>query len=385
MITLQILFQLLNDFNIFNYICLCILSILLNTLVFKLIQLNYLGLTLKNKFNYYIDNKLNIFTLYMFIFFYVCFIILNININIVYLDEIITVKAQIDNTSVELNGDVLNFIFENIGEVATFTTGARIGALFVAKQKMNLMPRLGVVAGTATGLTIYFKAFQAYTSYNTNDPLKIKFEIDDSLKKLMTNETNINNFKNNLNNLFNLDSLNTSPVNITKIFNPLDNIFTYNLTKEDTKKIITELDKTNPNWKTDLLNSSKDQVDAAGVNPLILSPGDQTENINPLIQRLIETFTDQLYLNIIIVYLLIMLTIIIISKFIINKDYKFEFLNKYPLGSYLSRFLVYYVSVWQKSSNMWILFILFIVILFNFNLIYGKYIVIEYLKNKFHL
>ena len=80
-----------------------------------------------------------------------------------------------------------------------------------------------------------------------------------------------------------------------------------------------------------------------------------------------------------------MLTIIIISKFIINKDYKFEFLNKYPLGSYLSRFLVYYVSVWQKSSNMWILFILFIVILFNFNLIYGKYIVIEYLKNKFHL
>ena len=104
----------------------------------------------------------------------------------------------------------------------------------------------------------------------------------------------------------------------------------------------------------------------------IYSP-QENEDKNIIISFIIDHLTNQLYLNAIIVYLLLMLTIIIISKLYIDKEYKFEFLNKYPLGSYLSRFLSFYISTWQKSNNVWIFFILFIVIFFNGSLIFFKY------------
>jgi len=49
---------LLNDLHIFEYIILCVLSLLLNIPVFKLIQLGYLGSSLKFKFNNYLYKKI---------------------------------------------------------------------------------------------------------------------------------------------------------------------------------------------------------------------------------------------------------------------------------------------------------------------------------------
>ncbi len=69
------------------------------------------------------------------------------------------------------------------------------------------------------------------------------------------------------------------------------------------------------------------------------------EDNNSLIQFLIDHLTDQLRVKMIIVYLLLMLSVILISKLIISKNYNVTSLDRYPLGSYLRRFLVYIISI----------------------------------------
>ena len=366
MITLQFFFQLLNSFFILNYIILCIISIGLNTLLFKLIQLNYLGSTLKNKFNFFINNKINLFTLYLFLFFYVFFIILNYNINIVYLDDsAVYIKAQFNETTVELTGEVLYLLLKNLGDVAAFTVGARIGAALVSKSSMGMIPKLTVISAVATGSTVNFKLASKLDLSNlssTNEIPKIKVVFEDSLKSTLEKETLTGNIQSSLNKIFNLENLNSSSNKFTKTYK--DNITTITSQKEETNQVINELNKLDPDWKD---------------NFWVESPADMSQ---PIFEKLIDILTDQLYINIIIVYLLFMLTIILIIKLLINKDYKFEFLNKYPLGSYLSKFLVFYISIWHRSSNMWIFFIIFFVIIFNLNLIYSGYVVIDFLHTK---
>ncbi len=71
-IILQYFSTLLNDLHIFEYISLCVISLLLNITLFKVIQLGYLGSYIKFKFITYLNNKLNLLTLYSFIFNSIC-------------------------------------------------------------------------------------------------------------------------------------------------------------------------------------------------------------------------------------------------------------------------------------------------------------------------
>ena len=69
-------------------------------------------------------------------------------------------------------------------------------------------------------------------------------------------------------------------------------------------------------------------------------------------------------LHFIIIYLLLMLLLIFICKLVLqNKN--FNFVNKYPLGNYINKFLTKYISIWQTSGNIWIFFILTCVIISN--------------------
>jgi len=60
-----------------------------------------------------------------------------------------------------------------------------------------------------------------------------------------------------------------------------------------------------------------------------------------------------------------MLLIILIIKFTLSSNIKFDKLNKYPLGNYINKFLVNFINMWQKSNKFWIFLIIILVISSN--------------------
>jgi hypothetical protein len=59
-----------------------------------------------------------------------------------------------------------------------------------------------------------------------------------------------------------------------------------------------------------------------------------------------------------------MLLVILIAKLILINS-NFIFLEKFNLNKTLRDIIVKYVSIWQKSSHVWIFFIIICVIIFN--------------------
>jgi hypothetical protein len=139
----------------------------------------------------------------------------------------------------------------------------------------------------------------------------------------------------------------------------------------DLSPILKEIKKSNPNWGT---SESQD---------VILSPL-ENEN-NQILNFLIDSLTDKFIINVCTVYLLIMLTIIFICKFILNKQIEIKFLNKIKIfnieiGSKINHLINWYINIWQTSSNFWIFFILFILIFGNTSSLYILYKVLYVLK-----
>lgn len=104
------------------------------------------------------------------------------------------------------------------------------------------------------------------------------------------------------------------------------------------------------------------------------------ESNSSLIQFVLDALNNHLIINFITVYLLLMLLIIIICKFILNKDIKFNRLDNYPLGIYINKFLIKYISIWQKSGNVWIIFIIISLIFFNTVVTFSTYQLILLIK-----
>jgi hypothetical protein len=118
-----------------------------------------------------------------------------------------------------------------------------------------------------------------------------------------------------------------------------------NLNPGSTSRTIQELDKFYPDWRDTFINS-----------PL--------ESNNVLYQFVLDTLNNNLILHFISTYLLLMLLIIFLAKTVlINSD--FNFLNKFFLNNTLKLLIIKYISIWQKSNNIWIFFIIICVIIFN--------------------
>ena len=143
------------------------------------------------------------------------------------------------------------------------------------------------------------------------------------------------------------------------------NKFNFTVSPEDTAKILKELDQLKPDWKNQFSDFS------------INSP---LEPDNSLIQFVLDALNNHLIINFITVYLLLMLLFIIICKFTLNKDTKFNRLEKYPLGIYFNKLLIKYLSFWQKIGKFWIFFIIISLIFFNTVMTFSTYQLILLLK-----
>lgn len=307
-------------------------SLIFNTILFSLIKTGYLSNNLKHRFHKLITQNKNLMTLLIFIFSFIIIYYLN---NPIYLKDIITITTKIEGNAIQLSNETINAIFYQLSTAGVFTVGARIAANLIEKQ--SLLAKAKIIAVGAKGLAVTYrllndslpKGNKNNVTLNTEsmeikiegltlDPVKIGQNI-----KIFSNE-NLNNIR--------LDNLNFKPLNF-------DNLQNSNL--EETSKIIQELNKINPNWKNYFINS-----------PL------EPDKINCIL----DSINDNIILHFISTYLLVILLIILIIKLVLlNLNY----LNKFKLNKIFKILLIKYISVWQKNSFIWILFILGLLIIFN--------------------
>ena len=141
---------------------------------------------------------------------------------------------------------------------------------------------------------------------------------------------------------------------------PLNFRNTPNLNPGGTSRTIQELDKFNPNWRDMFINS-----------PL--------ESDKVLYKFVLDTLNDNLILHFLSIYLLLMLLIIFLAKLnLINSD--FNFLEKFYINNTLKSLIIKYISIWQKSNNIWIFSIITCVIIFNIASLISFFNLISVLK-----
>jgi hypothetical protein len=353
--------------SMFQFLLVFIFSIILNLCLAAraliIIKSGLMGKLLKNKLLNLLEKQIYLF--YIVPFFISLLILTYFNDNIIYLEEKdVVVTAVIDNSQFVFSGETLNLICNNLGSAAVFSGGARIAAGLVAKYPMHLLPKTGIIGGVfrAAGFTLTFKVitntFPATISSNSNPKIQtgqvtIKMEglsINNSTSDITANLSKLEKY---------FGSQKLKNLDIREINNKLE----IKGTQDQSNSVIEELNKSYPNWKEDFINSP-------------LENGD----VNSIKLFLIETLTNNLILQFIIIYLMIMFIIIFTCKLIIEKDIQLNKIKEYPLGNYIYYILEKYISIWKTSANIWIYLLVFSVLIFSMGSAYSIYQVISFLK-----
>lgn len=322
-------------------------SFVLHVFLFGIIRLGVFGLNLSLILNNLLNNKINLIPIFSFI----VFILLNVYLsdNLIYLEDV-TVFVNLDDTKFELSGNALNIIFDKLGAAAVFGTSARVAAALLAKNSMGIIPKIGIVGSTAGGYTILYKLCTSGLSSNidtgsasvTVSPvISLNTDVDKALK-----EKNIETFFN----YFGVDKSELTNFKV-KVIHQLKNK-NINIESSDgdfNSEIISKLDNIRPDWKDQFV------------------PSPLEDNLT---NHIIDVLSNNLLLHFIILYLLIMLLIIISCKFIIKDNIEFTKIQNNPLGAWVKYLINKIISIWKVSSNFWIYFILFNVLVFNFATIY---------------
>jgi len=331
-----------------------ITSLILNTILFSLLYLGYFGNNLKIRFQNLITQRKNLMTILIFIISFIIIYSLN---NPILLEDNIIITTKIEGNEIQFSGETINALFYQLGTAGVFTAGARIAASLVAKQPLSLLPKAGIIAAGASGLTVTYRLINCYLPSSKGSgsvksgPMEIKIE-GITLEQVKSNQGASNFLKEyfGTSNL-NLDNLNMKPLNFRN---------TPNLNPGGTSRTIQELDKFNPNWRDIFINS-----------PL--------ESDKVLYKFVLDTLNDNLILHFLSIYLLLMLLIIFLAKLIlINSD--FNFLEKFYINNTLKSLIIKYISIWQKSNNIWIFSIITCVIIFNIASLISFFNLISVLK-----
>jgi hypothetical protein len=167
--------------SLLNISLLLILSVGLNFFIFIFINIGIFGKKIKFFFIELLENNINLIPLFCFL----AFLILTVffSFNILYLDSPdVVLTATIDNIKVEISGEAVKTIFDNIGSAGVFAAGGRIAAGLISKN-LSALPKAGVIGGAAAGFTITYKILQQSVGGNSAGtisvsakPLHIKLE-----------------------------------------------------------------------------------------------------------------------------------------------------------------------------------------------------------------
>nr|YP_009710705.1 hypothetical protein [Amanita phalloides]QFZ98654.1 hypothetical protein [Amanita phalloides]WLF85165.1 hypothetical protein [Amanita phalloides] len=353
------------------------ISFIFHGLILSIIKLGFFGEDLKLKLNIILKEQIYLIPLISFLI----FIISYLSMDIIHLDptDNVKIKATLEQGQVIISGTIFSELFEKAGSVATFIAGARIAAGLLAKKPLlaNSLVKTGTVLGFGAGSAMGYKMVSRSFNSNQSGDLRIN---TGPIEILVENSSNSEEVLNKIcelhkdkgitikdNQIYVKKILN---LNHTKDLNSGNNITTDNSNsniilegdKEVCSNVIKELDKVDPNWK-----------DSFNVN----SPIEKGELLNPI---LMDNLQDNYLLHFIILYLLFMLVIIFTCKLILKENHQFPILKKLPKGNLIQKFFTYYITIWQKSSVIWIYLILFFLIVFNSIATFSLWHAVNYLN-----
>jgi hypothetical protein len=326
-----------------NNFILLIFSISLNIFLLAAIKLGALGLQLRTILNDLLEKRIYLIPIFSLLI----FITMKYYSNIIFLDpDEITVSTTIDNINFQISGEALTQIYRNIGSASVFAVGARIAAGLVAKHPMGLIPKVGTIGGVGSLFTINYRIImdsfnqeisQSHGNVSISGPVKITLgkiehlDKNSNISELITSAFNpersmLGDYSTRLQ--FKKETIYNIWKNKNEILLSDSNII-------DNSKILKTLDQYNPNWKDSFISSPLEPTD-----------------------YIINTLNNNLMLDYIILYLLFMLLIILSCKFVIREDIDSNSIKKYLFIDSLSNLIKKYITIWKKSSNIWIYFIL---------------------------
>jgi hypothetical protein len=119
-----------------------------------------------------------------FLSFYVIYFVLvvgfliHIQFNVVYWDDL-TISTSINNVDITVSGGILNNLFQNFGTASVYIASMRLSSAMIAKQKLSILPRIGVITLGSTGLTVAYKLLTETLSNSADNIRSIKFTLGD--------------------------------------------------------------------------------------------------------------------------------------------------------------------------------------------------------------
>ena len=338
-------------------------SLFLHISIFSFIKKGIFGCKLKDQFSLLFKEQSII--LYIVPFFLFLVLLLYSEYNIIYLDSIkpVNISAKIDDVDVELTGAFFNTVFSNLGAAGVFAASARIAAVLVSKHSMNLPSKIGVIGGLSSGFTATFKLIN-YNFQNTS----VQATLPSGLVKLkiVVNEIELKNpegldTKNLLKNW--LENTNYSNKHFT--INELKDKIEILANKDESSKIISALNKNDPNWADKFINSALE-------NGEILNIAIKEDIINIL--------TTNIFLHLVMMYLLFMLIVIYTSKIILEKKINFDKLKEFPLGEYIHYIFIKLINIWRLNADIWVYLILISLFIFTGGSAYSFYLLLSELN-----
>ena len=368
--------NLMNHQEIFGFVSIFTFSFILHIVIFFLFNLFYPNvniLKLVNN-NYYFF----LYSLFVFILFWY-------SKDTIYLEDVY-IKTKIDNVEINVSGDAVKLLYDKWGTTAAFVAGVRFASVILHKVNIGVAPKIGIATFSGGGCVMGYKIAQNfYNPVNSSitggittktGPISIEMTLPNNIA---TDPNNAQVLSKKILVLFNikLDSQtgftsikNTYPDIKANIITTNSNAVEISETNQsiNTSQVLTALTEQNPDWRN--------QFDITISSPL--------EPNSSLFNLFLDQLMNVTMLEFIILYLYIMFLFIIACKFIININNNttiFIFLNKFLIGRLIFKFINFIINTWKNSSNIWLYYISFTLILFHIFVIIGLLHLLTILTN----
>lgn len=368
--------NLMNHQEIFGFVSIFTFSFILHIVIFFLFNLFYPNvniLKLVNN-NYYFF----LYSLFVFILFWY-------SKDTIYLEDVY-IKTKIDNVEINVSGDAVKLLYDKWGTTAAFVAGVRFASVILHKVNIGVAPKIGIATFSGGGCVMGYKIAQnLYNPVNSSitggittktGPISIEMTLPNNIA---TDPNNAQVLSKKILVLFNikLDSQtgftsikNTYPDIKANIITTNSNAVEISETNQsiNTSQVLTALTEQNPDWRN--------QFDITISSPL--------EPNSSLFNLFLDQLMNVTMLEFIILYLYIMFLFIIACKFIININNNttiFIFLNKFLIGRLIFKFINFIINTWKNSSNIWLYYISFTLILFHIFVIIGLLHLLTILTN----
>lgn len=365
-----------------------IFSLIINIIIMYIIESGFLGHKIRLKVRNLVKNH------FMLLYISLIFIILLanyivLNLPIIHLDNSLVVQTKIEDSTVIIRGEFMNQAVNQVSLASVFIASLKFASAVVSKYKMGLLPRIGSIGGSGLGFTLGYKLIATPSSSGSNPTPSVSTSTPSGLTStasgsIFTQEGSVNSSSDYILEITGLNDLNKDMLSKFIELNKFKDIITqssYNLDLHQPSKlyhldkatenasILKKLDELNPDWRdnftiisTEAQANTSSAINSAKFQNLVSSPLENGEGI----QAAVNTLSDLLMLNYVILYLLFMLLFIFTAKTLLSNttSLKLEAVKKLPLGNVIVFIIEKYILVWQKSSVIWFFFLHVSVIIF---------------------